>query len=237
MTARILRRGYDPDDALRFTGPALEQLRAARLDGQWLLDRGYKLSSIIELISNHYQLTARQRLALQRASASRQQVQGRQTSLLPFSVAKDGPILIDGFNLIISLEIALSGSLLILGHDGVLRDLAGLRGTYHLIDQTSQALQLLGQALHDLAVPEARFYLDAAVSNSGRLRQLILATAVDWTLPVTVELVPNADRSLYQQERIVTGDSYVLDNCRSWFNLSHHIITRYIPSAWIVDFD
>ena len=48
--------------------------------------------------------------------------------MLSFDCAKDNCLFIDGFNLIITLEVALSGSSVLLGKDQVLRDLAGLRG-------------------------------------------------------------------------------------------------------------
>jgi hypothetical protein len=155
--------------------------------------------------------------------------------LLPFDCAKDGPLYIDGFNLIITLEVALSGSPVLLGKDGVYRDLAGLRGTYRLIDKTDTAILLIGKALQELEVPAATFYLDAPVSNSGRLKSRILELSEPWGIPTEVELVPDTDGILANGERTVTGDSVILDACRSWFNLSRKIIDDSIPDAWIVD--
>ena len=157
--------------------------------------------------------------------------------MLPFEAAKDGCLYIDGFNLIITLEVALSGSLVILGKDGILRDLAGLRGTYFLIEQTDLALDLIGETLKELSVPGAVFYLDAPVSNSGRLRSRILEHAAGWDITVTVELVPNSDLVLSKMPRVVTGDSIILDQCSSWFNLAKKIVTDRIKDAWIVNFN
>lgn len=50
---------------------------------------------------------------------------------------------IDGFNTVITLEVALSGSPVFYCRDGALRDLAGLRGTYRVIDKTQEAIELL----------------------------------------------------------------------------------------------
>lgn len=47
----------------------------------------------------------------------------------------DSEVYIDCFNTVISLEIAFSDSTLLLCMDGTIRDLAGLRGTYRLIDK------------------------------------------------------------------------------------------------------
>ena len=79
-----------------------------------MLDRNYKLSSILEFVGGHYQLSARQRIALKRATSTELQYKKRKSTMLPLEIAKNGCMHIDGFNLIITLEVALSGSPLIL---------------------------------------------------------------------------------------------------------------------------
>lgn len=54
-------------------------------------------------------------------------------------------------------------------------------------------------------------------------------------MPVEVGLIPNVDSVLTSNERIVTGDSIILDECKSWFNLSRKIIEDNIQDAWVVD--
>lgn len=237
MLPNSVKRGFDPEDHKWFSAKNAKILGTAQEEIQWLLDRDYQISGILNFVGNHHQLSSRQRTALFRATASQQQYQRRASRMLTLEAAKDGAIFIDGFNLIITLEVALSGSPLILGADGVLRDLAGLRGTYRLIDQTETALQLLGEFLNQLGVPKVIFYLDAPVSNSGRLRQRILTHAANWQIPVQVELVPNADPILSKMERVVSGDSVILDHCTSWFNLSKAIIDTCISEPWIVCFN
>lgn len=230
----ITKRGFDQEDNRWFSPKALVQLKIAQEEIQWLLDRGYKLSSIIELVGNHYQLSLRQRTALQRATSTKLQYEKRKSTQLSPEAAKDGFLYIDGFNLIITLEVALSGSILILGNDGVLRDLAGLRGTYRIIEQTNIALELIGKTLKKLDVPGVKFFLDSPVSNSGRLKSMILESLTNLGIYTEVQLVPNADVVLSKMGRIVTGDSIILDSCQSWFNLSRVIVEDYIINPWIV---
>lgn len=237
MSAKSIQRGFDPEDHKWFSSQNITKLRTAQKEIQWLLDRDYPISRVIEFVGNHHQLSSRQRMALFRVSASQRQYQSRASRLLPLAAAKNNELVIDGFNLIITLEVALSGSPLIQGGDDVLRDLAGLRGSYRLIDQTDMALQLLGQFLNQLNVSQATFYLDAPVSNSGRLRQRILDHAVNWQIPVQVQLVANPDPILSRMERVVTSDSVILDHCLSWFNLSKAIIATAIEKPWIVFFN
>lgn len=235
MSTKATRRGFDEEDYRWFSKEEVEKLKAAQEELEWLLNRDYKISSVVELIGGHYQFSARQRNALMRATCSKAQYERRKAAMLPIEAYKEGYIYIDGFNLIITLEVALSGSILVLGNDGALRDLAGLRGTYRLIDKTDEALKLIGDMFNKLMVPGAVFFLDAPVSNSGRLKNRILEYANSWNTEVNVELVPNADTILSKMERIITSDSIILDECKGWFNLSRYIIEECIENAWIVD--
>jgi len=237
LSAKSVRRGFVAEDYKWFSGQAEKELKIAQQEVQWLLDRGYKAEAVIDLVGQHHQFSSRQRIALQRASSSRKQCLRRKTTMLPLEAAKEGCLYIDGFNLVIILEVALSGSVLILSNDGVLRDLAGLRGSYRIIAQTEKALQLIQQTLESLAVPEVKFYLDAPVSNSGKLKKLILEHSAAWAMPIEVEMVPNADAFLLKSERIVTGDSLLLDKCLSWFNISRKIVEEQIREAWIIRFE
>jgi hypothetical protein len=49
--------------------------------------------------------------------------------------------------------------------------------------------------------------------------------------------VPDADPVLFKMERVVSGDSVILDRCISWFNLSKAIIDAGISEPWIVAFN
>jgi hypothetical protein len=141
-------------------------------------------------------------------------------------------LLIDGFNLIITVEVALSGGLILDCADGTVRDLAGLRGSYHPVDETDQALELIGRELGALGPAGARIFLDAPVSNSGRLRARIHDFAHRWPFPVDAELVPNPDAILGRGENAVSSDSAILDRCGSWLNVGRFIVDRHIPQAW-----
>jgi hypothetical protein len=232
-----IKRGFDPEDPKWFSEEAVKQLRIALEEIQWLLDRGYKVGPVIDFIGGHYQLSLRQRIALKRSVSPSFKYEKKISTKLPLTKAGDGGLNIDGFNLIIALEVALSGSLIVFGRDGVPRDLAGLMGSYKIIEQTDQALELIGEQLHQLLVPEVKFFLDSPVSNSGRLKNKILEHAENWGIPVAIELLPNVDTVLSNMERVVTGDSIILGCCKSWFNLSREIIENNITDAWIVNLE
>ncbi len=230
------KRGFDLLDNRWFSPTELVKLRQANRDITWLINRGYKFENSVTFVSNRFLFSNRQRDALKRTICTQQQLQSRKAKKQSLTKLKDGPIYIDGFNLIITLEVALSRGTLVVGNDGSLRDLAGLRGTYRLIEQTDDALRLIAEFLSLYAVPKVVFYLDAPVSNSKKLKAKILSMMSGFSIATDVELVPNADSVLRTRERIVSTDAILLDQCISYFDLSQSIIHHYLKALAVIDF-
>mgnify|MGYP002511916643 FL=1 len=222
------RRGYVPEDEKQFAGKQLELLQKAADEVQFLLDRGYDVKPVTTFIGNHYLFSERQRLALARSVSARESIQKRVNKELLQTERRRLPetVHIDGFNTVITLEVALSGSPVFYCRDGALRDLAGLRGTYRVIDKTQTAIELLLRQLELLYISEAVFYLDAPVSNSGRLSGLIRQCAKGYGISVQTQIIPDVDRVLEQMEGVISGDAVILNRCKSWLNVMPLIIGK-----------
>lgn len=227
-------RGFVPTDEKEFSSLETGRLSQAQEEICYLLDRGYQIEKIVTFVGNHYQFTARQRLALTRASSPALDVESRKSKQISGSL-KGRTVYIDGFNLVITLEAALSRSTLLLCMDGTVRDLCGLHGTYRLIDKTYTALSLIWDTLSERKAEKAVFYLDAPVSNSGRLKQEIIRTAGERGIPAEVETVPNADVLLWEKDGVVTTDAIILNRCRGWVNLAAEIIQERLPEQKVID--
>lgn len=231
---KISKRGFDLNDKRWFSEKELIRLRKAHEEIKWLLDRDYKLESIINFVGSRYQFSTRQRDALKRATCSSANELLRKSKEISINDIKGQSLNIDGFNLIINLEVALSGGTLIIGDDGLVRDLAGLRGTYKLIDKTDIALDYIFNFLKSINIESINIYLDSPVSNSGNLKIKIFEYAEKYNLNTSVELVNNADVILEKLNNVVTSDATILDKCISHFNLSKTIIDKYIQDANII---
>lgn len=232
-TRKIVKRGYVPSDQKEFTGIQLEHLKEAAKDTRYLLDRGYAVKNATTFVGNHYMFSERQRLALARSISCNTDVQKRKEKMLEKGT-EGMTVHVDGFNTIISLEVALSGSLLFHCCDGTIRDLAGLRGTYRIIDKTEQAVRLIFEQLKKIEISEAVFYLDAPVSNSGRLKALILEIADGYDFDVSVEIINDVDRVLEKLAGVISGDAIILNKCKSWINLVSAIVSD-LPDVWVIE--
>lgn len=215
-------RGLLPEDSQAFSPVMRERLRQAQQELQFLLQRGYPTKSAATFVGNHHQLSLRQLLALTRTTASGDTLALREEKRLAPLDMRNKPIHIDGFNLIITLEVALSDGMLFIAQDGCIRDLAELRGSYRIIPQTKTAIALLRDAVRDLNCSEVVILLDRPVSNAGRLKTALYEE--EWPIPLTVELVQNPDTELKRLGHVASGDSIILDDCESWFNLTAWIL-------------
>lgn len=230
-------RGKEDKDERFFSSKEIERLRHAQEEVVWLLNRNYPISNIIDFVGGRYQFSTRQRMAIRRASCSIKDLEVRRDKEISVSSLKGKTINIDAFNFIISLEVALSKGLLIKCMDGAIRDLAGLRGTYRLIDKTYDVLEILGKAFRSLELECVNFYIDAPVSNSGNLKAAIYEAAEKWEVNVNVDIVINPDVILEKSNYVVSSDSIILDKCDGWINLVSYIIKEYIDNAWVINLE
>jgi hypothetical protein len=207
-------------------------------DLSWLLERQYAPTSSLKLVGDRYVLTDRQRMAVMRSSCSDAALQRRREHQASAAELGRQTIVIDGFNLLTTVEAALGGGVILRGRDGVYRDLAGVHGTYRKVAETLPALRLVGTVLAGLGVARTRWLLDRPVSNSGRLRTMILDMAREQGWAWEAELSFNPDAVLGTSlDLVATADSAILDRGPRWFNLAQDTIERHIPTARVVDLE
>ena len=233
---RRRHRGAHPEDARLFDDAWLASLRVATSELSWLLSRGYQAKSALKLVGDRYNLRERQRLAVARAACSEEGVERRRASLAGEGAVAGEALVVDGFNLVITLEAALSGGVLVRGRDGCVRDLSSVHGSYRAVEETERAVLLAGEALAALAPASVLWLFDRPVSNSGRLAARVreLASERGWPWEVRAEF--NPDREIVNSSLVaVTSDSNVLDGVSRWLNLGRMIVERDVEGAWVID--
>jgi hypothetical protein len=236
MPDKRAHRGQHPSDATLFAGDRVPDIRFAVADYSLLLNKGYAEKSSLKLVGDRFTLTERQRLAVMRSSCSDGQRTSRKSRQLDINAIAGQMIAIDGYNLLITIEAAMSGGLIFRGRDGCYRDLASIHGTYRRVSETQPAIELIGGFLQQIGISEALWLLDSPVSNSGRLKTLFreLSEKNDWKW--TIELVISPDTALIKGEKIVaSSDGVILDKCGKWVDLAGEIIKKHLPEAKIID--
>lgn len=213
-----VRRGYFDSDETDFNEKNLVRLRKAQKDFYYLMNQDYPMQSIATFVGNHFAFSERQRMALIRATSSEKSLVSRAQKEIK-TLSENETVYIDGFNIIITLEVALSDSTLLHCMDGTIRDLAGLRGTYRLIDKTQTAIDIIGQKLCKMKIKKCVFFLDKPVSNSGQLKAKIFEVLEKYDFETDVQIVNDADQALVSLENVISSDAMVIERSASWINL------------------
>lgn len=223
-------RGPDPEDAETFRADRLVALREAVGDLSWLMGRGYSEHAALKLVGDRLQLTARQRQAVWRCACSDERVQTRGARRVDLG-GVDGPVAIDGFNVLITMERALAGGPVLVGRDGAWRDLAGVHGTWRSVETTTAAIERIGALLGNV---EVTWILDRPVSNAGRLATALRLRAAKEDWPWVVRVEGDADRVLVDFDGVVaSSDGGILDRCGRWLALEPEALAG--DDVWCID--
>jgi hypothetical protein len=229
MSSADRHRGKHPADSELFSTSTTPALRQAVADLSWLLSHGYAMNSSVKLVGDRHQLRERQRLAVTRAACADAAREARAQRHLPAEALRGCTVWVDGFNLLVTLEAALSGGV---------RDMSAVHGSYHAVVETDTALALAAARLAELHAASVHWLLDKPVSNSGRLAARIRELAEQHHWPWTVDTVfnPDADLIAARDTVVITSDAMVLDRSASWYNLSADLILTHPRSpSWVVD--
>lgn len=232
---KVVRRGYLPEYETYFK-KNLDKVKLASEDAHYLLNRGYRVKTATMFVQQHYMLSEPQRLAIVRSVAADKDIELRKSKEKSKEDCKGKEVYIDGFNAIIPMESLVSNSPLFVCMDGAIRDMANLKGSYSIIDKTSGAIHLILEQLDKLGVTKAHIYLDRPISNSGRLKSLILELSKQYNVEVEVELLNAVDKELYTKSNVISGDCVILDECESWIPLYRWIMEDYSKThdVWAV---
>ncbi len=222
---KIRNRGQHPNDHKLFNEKWWPVFREAVDDLCYLLSKKYGSNGALQIVGNRYKLNKRQRIAIQRMSASKRDIEIRKHKQISIEQIKEGKIAIDGFNLLILLESILSGAYFFRCRDGSYRDISSVHGSYKRVAKTEEAIQLIGETLKNFGVDSVLWLLDEPISNSGRLKILLLEIAKTYNFPWEVQLVYNPDRALIESgATVISSDGWVINESKAWFNMPAYLL-------------
>lgn len=204
-----------------------KELVEAAKDLRYLLSRGYRREPSLKLVGDKYQLSRLERLALYRAVYDEGTAKARRGKLADPAEASGKKLAVDGYNVLITLEAALSGAPLILCDDGAVRDLTASHGKHKPTKRTLKALRLLIEFLKEAKPSEANFFFDSQVGGSGELAAKVRRMLAEAGLRGTAKAVKRGDKAaLLGGEIIATSDSALIDKARLAIDIAQKIITE-----------
>ena len=212
-----------------------KELIHAAYDLQFLLNRAYPKASSLEFVGNRYQLKKRERMILFRALFPKAAVLARRAKVARLKDFKGNRLVIDGYNVTITLENAIKGRLLITCSDSFVRDVSGVFRKYRPSHLTRQAWSLVTALLKGYRPAEAVVILDRPMSQSGQLAGMIRTWLAEIQLEAEVRLSKTPERTMLAMEGIhCSADSFILDKAGSIFDLAGHIIRRRMKNVRLI---
>lgn len=226
-------RGPHPDDRQLFDPRQAPALRQAAADLRFLLSRNYNKKSAIKLVGDHFQLRTRARQLLYRAVLAPDAAACIRAHQQRAADVAGQTLILDAYNVLITVETALAGGVVVACDDGCMRDVSETHGAYRHNVNTEPALALIAAAIAALSPAHIVCYLDAPMPCSAHLATL-------WQTHLgnraRTELVQCADAAVQahvarQPHAIVaTSDGVVLQRVRG-FDLAGDIVRTRIPEA------
>jgi hypothetical protein len=211
--------------------PDSVSLRQAAANFRYLLNRGYPRAASLALVGNRYDLSRPARQLLHRGVFADAVAQARRAKLRLLSTLAGLPLALDGHNVLITLESALLGRVLVVADDGFIRDVAQLSRAYRDSLATRQALTLLAAYVSRHHPGPLTILYDAPMKRSGELAELTRQIFAAQGLAAQARAEPVPERELVDFEgALATSDTHLIDAKDILVELAGEIIRQELDA-------
>jgi len=157
-----------------FSEPALKErlLKPAR-DIRSILRWGYPKFATIRFVADHSQLSAEERHILTRVIMPPDKVVSRFRKKVACSGIRDRDLLLDGYNVLLSVDSLLKNETMWFCDDGYIRDTRYYFSKAKQAEDIEEALDLVLEFFSEARPKSVTFLLDAQISRSGELAGFI----------------------------------------------------------------
>ncbi|MEO3992942.1 MAG: DUF434 domain-containing protein [Desulfurococcaceae archaeon TW002] len=194
----------------------------ASKDYKYLLSRGYRQKVVLDLVTSRYGLSIIERILLLRCVHSSQDVEVIRSKCV--KDVKQYPLIIDGYNVLLTLHTVMEGMEVFLCDDGFIRD---LRKSYRKgidLKTLEDTIELLKKELLDLTPSSVTIVLDKNVSYSAHHADKIKNFMRDLA---EVVLADKADMRVIGGDGIIASSDYVvISRARKIYDLAGEIIKK-----------
>lgn len=204
-----------------------ESFRTAALDYQYLINRGYPTKASLKLTADRHLLSGSERSMLFRGIAPDHKIMLRKQKHADRETIQYMPLVIDGYNVLLTLCSYLKGDGIFIACDGYIRDSTEIHGRIMQQKYMNRALRLMTESIIQLNPSCTTVYLDTPKSKSGQLASHIRQLFITHHIQGLVKTIYSPDKALTQQTtgNICTSDSVIIDHCACHvFDLVHEIL-------------
>lgn len=199
-----------------------DALKEPIYDLRFLLDRGYNKDSAIRVVADKYRLTKKERNFLLRAIFSKKEAEEHRKKLTKSVKARD--LVVDGYNVLITVESFLKNKELFLSDDGFVRDVSATFGKYRISRTTPKAAEKILNALKAHRPRSVTFIFDSQVSFSGELCKMFRERMSEIGIKGDASTAENADYTIIEANKIVsTSDRAIIKKAERVLDLAGEV--------------
>lgn len=176
----------------------------------------------VEIVGRRFSLRKMEVVALSKLVRSPEESLRNSLKVVPAKCVSGRDLGIDGFNVLITLEAALSGQPVYVCSDGMIRDLSLAYSSYKPSDRFDEAVHLLDEVIKQLKPERAVIYLDSPISKSGR----IASRMREMLEGAEVTVSKNVDSEILEHEIVASSDSRIISHATCIVDLPRVALER-----------
>ena len=206
-----------------------DNFKYARKDYLYMLEKNYPQKGIIKLIGDRYALSGTERTMLYRGITTSENCLNRKKKHALVREVKGNALIVDGYNVMITIGSYLNGNTVFISNDNFLRDAAEMHGKVFRKVMMDKVLGLLLDDLDYLKISDCIIYFDKPVSKSGELAAKVNAEMIKTDIRGYAQTANSPDFMLKHADEgfIATSDSSIIDKSPvKTFDLARHVISR-----------
>src|SRR4030042_2819968 len=205
-----------------------EDFESSAIDYLYLIEKRYSRKSSLKIVGDRYRLNSDQRSVLQRGVIKRKIAIERERKFVKEENLFFNCLVIDCYNVLITIISYLTGKFLYISNDGFLRDTSEAHSNIKKfsINTIVKAFYLLFEYIKELDLSEVIFFLDSPVSNSAKLSNKINSLLDLNNLEGYAQVVRSADHYIINGSdgMAATSDSVIIDKKMEVFDLAYHTL-------------
>jgi hypothetical protein len=137
---------------------------------------------------------------------------------------------VDGHNVLITLECALKGLLLVAADDGFIRDVAEISRAFRASPETGEALEIMARYVSERFSGTVTVLYDSPMSKSGELARSTQDILTAQGLAAESRAVPVPEKELLAfPGALATSDTHLIDAREKIVDLAGEIIREGLP--------
>ena len=207
-------------------------------DYYYLLERDYPQKAALKLIGDRYRLTGIERSVLLRGIVKKETALERKKKILKELKINNKDLIVDCYNVLITISSYLDGNFIYISNDGFLRDAAESHGKIKNIEKNSKVLIYLFNYLSEKNIKKIEMFLDSPVSHSKELSGNITELFEEYNINGESYVVRSADYHLIHNKDGIcsTSDSTIIDHKKEIFDLSYYVLDYFFnPDFFYLD--